>query len=114
MIFFDDRLFTLYRKEDCSFSEFVDDFNCAYLKVTEQDISLNDTVVAFLLLSSCQLSEEHISLVMFTIEIVTYDDMKRVLASITVNLKNSLESSGKSEGRTSYHKDLQKFRVFIT
>ena len=71
--------------------------------MTEQDINLNDTLVAFLLLLSCQLSEEDISLVMSSIGIVTYDCMKRVLASIIVNSKNSLDSSGKSEGRRLLH-----------
>ena len=65
--------------------------------MTEQGINLNDTVVAFLLLSSCQLSEGHMSLVMSSIGMVTYDAMKSVLSSIIVNPKITLESCRKSE-----------------
>jgi len=89
-----DELFKLYRKDRCSVSKFIDSFHRVYMKVTEQDIYLSDSVLASLLLSSCRLSEGDMQLVIASVRTITYENMKRVLANIVINPSNTQESRG--------------------
>ena len=53
-----------------------------YFKFTRQDMTLPDSVMAFMLLASCSLSEAERQLVMSAITDVTYDKMKSALKRI--------------------------------
>ena len=75
-------LYNFRRKDDSDISAFVTEFEHVYFKFTRQDMTLPDSVMAFMLLASCSLSEAERQLVMSAITDVTYDKMKSALKRI--------------------------------
>ena len=78
-------LYNLRRRDNVPVSSFVNDFEHAYFKFKEQDMKLPDSVMAFMLLASCSLSDEDSRLVMSAITEVTYSSMKSALRRIFDN-----------------------------
>ena len=72
-------LYNLRRPEHVTISDFVTDFEHTYFKFKKQDMTLPDSVMAFMLLASSVLSDNESQLVMSAIVDVTYDSMKSAL-----------------------------------
>ena len=75
-------LYNFRRSRDSDVSNFVTEFEHIYFKFTQQDMTLPDTVMAFMLLAACNLSENEGQLVMSAISDVSYPNMKSALKRI--------------------------------
>ena len=62
--------------------EFITEFEHTYFKFTKQGMTLPDSVMAFMLLASCNLSDNEQQLVMSAISEVTLKNMKGALSRI--------------------------------
>ena len=75
-------LYTIRRKENTSLKDYLSEFEHAYHGVTKQGLQLDDSVLAFMLLASCDLEEREKQLVMSATPEVTYKNMKATLNRI--------------------------------
>jgi hypothetical protein len=75
-------LYNFRRVHDVNISKFVIEFEHVYFKFTKQDMKLPDSVMAFMLLASCNLSDSEQQLVMSAIADVSYSNMKSALKRI--------------------------------
>ena len=75
-------LYNLRRSETTSVKEFISEFEHRYFKFKQEDMDLPDPVMAFMLLSSCNLTENEVHLVMSALSIVTYSSMKNIIMRI--------------------------------
>ena len=62
--------------------ELITEFEHEYYSFTKQNMTLPDTVIAFMLLASCRLEDKQIQVVMSGVADVTYDNMKAALKRI--------------------------------
>ena len=76
------KLYSLRRKSDVKISDFIIEFDHEYYAFTKQNMTLPDTVVAFMLLASCNLEEKEVQVVMSGVNDVTSDNMKKALKRI--------------------------------
>lgn len=75
-------LYNFRRTENLDIGKFVTEFEHVYFKFTQQGMSLPDSVMAFMLLASCKLSDSEVQIVMSAITEVTYKNMKSALKRI--------------------------------
>ncbi|KAK3889741.1 hypothetical protein Pcinc_006306 [Petrolisthes cinctipes] len=75
-------LYNLRRQGDGNVREFVAEFEHTYFKFTKQGMTLPDSVLAFMLLASCNLSDNEQQLVMSAISDVSLKNMKGALSRI--------------------------------
>ena len=75
-------LYNLRRSSEGHVREFITEFEHTYFKFTKQGMTLPDSVMAFMLLASCNLSESEQQLVMSAISEVTLKNMKDALSRI--------------------------------
>lgn len=75
-------LYNLRRADGMEIRKFISQFEHAYYDFTKQNMSLPDSVRAFMLLASCKLSEGEQQLVMSAMSNVTYDNMTNALNRI--------------------------------
>ena len=75
-------LYNFRRPGDSKISTFITEFEHCYFSFTKLDMTLPDTVLAFVLLADCNLSENERQLVMSAITDVSYDKMKAVVKRI--------------------------------
>ncbi|KAK3874911.1 hypothetical protein Pcinc_020228 [Petrolisthes cinctipes] len=75
-------LYNYRRAGDVSVRKFVAEFEHTYFQFKKQDMELPDSVMAFMLLASCNLSDGEQQLVMSAITDVTYANMKSALNRI--------------------------------
>ena len=89
------KLYNMRRQSDTPVSDFVDEFERAYFSFTQEGMTLPGPVMAFMLLASCNLTEQQFQLVMSAITDVNFDNMKSVLKRIfSADLGNSFGLSG--------------------
>ena len=87
------------RRTDCLVKNFIAEFEHQYFKFQQEGMNLPDPVIAFMLLSSCNLSETEVHLVMSALNKVTYEGMKGIIMRIfgsdmkTMNLSNNNNST---------------------
>ena len=87
-------LYKLRRRDDATVKQFIVDFEHEYYCFKQEDMSLPDSVIAFMLLSSCNLLDTDVHLVMSALSEVTYDNMKAIILRIFgSNIHNSYSSS---------------------
>ena len=79
-------LYLLKRERNKEIKCFLAEFEHAYHKVTKQGLTLDDSVLAYMLLVSCGFDEKEKQLVMSAIREVTYANMKATISKIFVNL----------------------------
>ena len=77
-----DKLYNLRRKSSTPIREFIGEFDYAYHNFTLQEMSLPDSVMAFMLLASCNFSEEDSKLVMTAVNNVSFEEMKSAIMRI--------------------------------
>ena len=75
-------LYNLRRKTEAYVKTFISEFENIYFKFTKQGMTLPDPVIAFMLLASCNLSDDKVQLVMSAVRNVTLDEMKNVLKRV--------------------------------
>lgn len=75
-------LYTLRRDENKSVKSFIADFEHQYFKFQQEDMTLPDAVVAYMLLSSCSLTPSNVHLVMSALNKVTYESMKAIIMRV--------------------------------
>ena len=75
-------LYNLRRPCQGNVRDFLSVFEHTYYKFTKQDMTLPDSVMAFMLLASCNLSDKEQQLVMTAMSEVTYQNMKSALSRI--------------------------------
>ena len=75
-------LYNLRRTVDSDVGEFVNEFERYYYRFTQEKMKLPDTVMAFILLVSCSLSEAQFQLVMSSMPKISYENMKMSLKRI--------------------------------
>ena len=75
-------LYNLQRTVDSDVGEFVNEFERYYYRFTQEKMKLPDTVMAFMLLVLCSLSEAQFQLVMSSIPKISYENMKMSLKRI--------------------------------
>lgn len=75
-------LYNMRRPNEGKVREFMSEFEHTYYKFTKQGMTLPDSVMAFMLLASCNLSETQQQLVMSAISEVTFQNMKSALTRI--------------------------------
>ena len=75
-------LYNMRRSDDVSVGNFISEFEHVYFRFQNEGMKLPDPVMAFMLLSSCGLTESDVQLVMSAISDVTFNDMKSVLKRI--------------------------------
>ena len=94
-----EKLFKFYRKEGCPLSRFTEEFDRMYQEVVRQGVEVGDTVIAYLLLSLCQLSVADVQSVLSSIATITYDTMKRAIIDILPdsNVQEVIDRGSKSE-----------------
>ena len=76
------KLYSLRRNAEVKIPDFIIEFDHEYFAVTKKGITLPDTVVAFMLLASCNLDDKDVQLVMSGVTDVTSDNMKSALKRI--------------------------------
>ncbi|KAK3872293.1 hypothetical protein Pcinc_022626 [Petrolisthes cinctipes] len=86
-------LYNLRRQGDGNVREFVAEFEHTYFKFTKQGMTLPDSALAFMLLASCNLSDNEQQLVMSAISDVSLKNMKGALSRI-FHGEISVQSSG--------------------
>ena len=88
----------LRRIVDSDVWEFVNEFERYYYRFTQEKMKLLDTVMGFMLLVSCSLSEAQFQLVMSSRPKISYENMKMYLKRIFGGkLKSVMPSEMKSE-----------------
>ena len=75
-------LYNFRRSVDAKVDTFVTEFEHVYYKFRQQDMTLPDTVMAFMLLAASNLTESERQLVMSAITSVSYENMKSALERI--------------------------------
>ena len=70
------KLYNLRRSEDTPIGTFISDFEHVYFDFKRYEMTLPDSVQAFILLSACNLNESERKVVMSGITEVTYAEMK--------------------------------------
>ena len=75
-------LYNLRRQDGCPVKNFIADFEHMYYKFSQENMVLPDAVMSYILLSSCNLSENHVHLVMSALNNVTYKDMKAIIMRV--------------------------------
>ena len=70
------KLYNLRRPEATAIRDSIGEFDYTYHEFTQQDLTLPDSVMAFMLLSSCNFSEEETRLVISAVTNVTNASMK--------------------------------------
>ena len=75
-------LYNFRRSVDAKVDTFVTEFEHVYYKFRQQDMTLPDTVMAFMLLAASNLTESERQLIMSAIASVSYENMKSVLKRI--------------------------------
>ena len=75
-------LYNFRRGPSVNINDFVSQFEHAYFTFTQEDMDLPDAVMAFMLLSSCNLQDNEVQLVMSAINKVTYNDMKLTIKRV--------------------------------
>lgn len=91
-------LYNLRRPSATSVGDFVNEFERVYYRFTQEAMTLPDAVIAFMLLTSCDLEEQQFQLVMSAIPDVSFANMKstlkRVFAGKVGFASDGLSSSG--------------------
>ena len=82
-------LYNLRRHDGVSINDFVSEFEHCYYKFKENDMTLPDPVMAFMLLASCGLDERDVQLVMSGVAEVSFKNMKDALKRIYGSSFNS-------------------------
>ena len=67
------------RRTDCLVKDFIAEFEHQYFKFQQEGMNFPDPVMAFMPLSSCNLSESEVHLVMSAMNKVTYEGMKGII-----------------------------------
>ena len=75
-------LYNLRRGDDVKIEDFVSEFEHIYYKFTKNGMTLPDSVVAFMLLASCNLDEKDVQIVMSAVADVKYDTMKNTIKRV--------------------------------
>ena len=75
-------LYNFRRSSDVDVNKFVMEFEHVYFKFSQQDMTLPDTVMAFMLLAACNLTDSEGQLVMSSITEVSYSNMKSAMKRI--------------------------------
>ena len=76
-------LHRLHKKEGVNMHDFICDFDHKYHKFQQVNGEMADTVLAFMLLSACQMSDENTKLVKSGVgKQITYENMKETLKRI--------------------------------
>jgi hypothetical protein len=75
-------LYNLKRPSDVSVGDFLNEFERVYFCFTQEAMTLPDAVMAFMLLTSCSLTESQFQMVMSSIPEVTFASMKASLRRI--------------------------------
>ena len=88
------RLYALRRNSDTSVGDFLSQFDNEYFKFCKRDMKLPETVIAFMLLSACNLSEYEVQLVMSSFTEINYNNMKSSLKRIFATEMNVNKSYG--------------------
>lgn len=83
-------LYNLKRSPEVDVGQFVNEFERHYFRFTQEKMTLPDAVMAFMLLTSCSLSDPQFQLVMSGMTKITYENMKCSLKRI---FSGRLESS---------------------
>ena len=78
-------LYNLRRSSGTDINSFVAEFEQVYYKFTQQDMTLPDPVMAFMLLASCELDENDRRMVMTAVTDVSFENMKFALKRIFCN-----------------------------
>ena len=86
-------LHNLRRKSNVPVHEFIAEFEHGYFKFQKEDMRLPDAVMAFMLLSSCNLAESDVHLVMSALSDITFKNMKSVLKRV---FASSMKQNGES------------------
>ena len=73
------------RSEETNLHDFMGEFEHMYFKLEKENVKLPDTVIAFCLLSCCNLSETDRNLVMVGQDEITYDNMKAAILRVFGN-----------------------------
>lgn len=76
------RLYNFRRADSVDVGKFICEFEHIYFKFTEQNMTLPDSVQAFMLLAACNFSETERKLAMSAITDVSYNNMKAALKRI--------------------------------
>ena len=76
------KLYNLRRNDNTPIGDFISEFEHVYFEFKGQEMTLPDSVQAFILLSACNLNENERKVVMSGIADVTYNDMKEALRRI--------------------------------
>ena len=76
------KLYNLRRGEGVKISDFIVEFEHEYYSFTKQDMKLPDTIIAYMLLASCDLSQKDVQVVMSGVSDVSYENMKSALKRI--------------------------------
>ena len=74
--------YNLRRKDDTKITDFVSEFEFLYYKFKSAEMTLPDAVLAFMLLSSCNLSINNQHLVLSAISEITYDKTRTAILRI--------------------------------
>lgn len=75
-------LYNFRRSDNTEMAVFINEFEHTYYKFTQESMTLPDAVMAFMLLASCNLTEDQSRLVMSAITEVTFENMKAALKRI--------------------------------
>ena len=86
------KLYNLRRSENMPISTFISEFEHVYFDFKRHDMTLPESVQAFVLLSACSLSEQERKVVMSGITDLTYVAMKEALRRIFATELNSKKS----------------------
>lgn len=75
-------LYDLRRRDGCTVSDFVCEFEHVYFKFTEEGMQLPDAVMAFMLVAACKLNDNEVLMVMSAISDVSYENIKSSIKRI--------------------------------
>ena len=73
------KLYNLRRSSETNIKDFISEFDHVYYEFTEQSMSLPDSVIAFMLLASCNFSDSEMQLVMSAVTDVNYAAMSSAI-----------------------------------
>ena len=76
------KLYRMKRRDGCDFDQFIMDFENIYHEFTQQNMSLPDSVKAFMLLESCRSNEMDRHMVMSSVSEVTYPNIRASIKRI--------------------------------
>ena len=86
----------MMRESGASVHEFICEYEFAYFRFQQEDMTWPDSVAALNLMSACRLSEDDLKIVLSAPKEMTYDNMKATLLRIFSNDKNK-DSTGKKD-----------------